>query len=233
MVDSVSGRVRAGRVVALVGPNGSGKSTLLRLMLGQLVPGAGRVMLGGQAMGRVPWGRRAAVMSYVPQRSSAVFPFTVREVVAMGRHAVGVDEAAVERAMAACGLVELGGEVMSELSVGQQQRVLVARAMAQAAGRGRVMLLDEPTSAMDLAHVHATMGMLCERAEAGLAVVTVVQDLNLAGRYAEEVWLMRGGRIVAAGAAGEVLNPATLGEVYGVMLRRIDAGDGRVILDAG
>lgn len=219
VLSDISAEVQPGRVHAIMGPNGSGKSTLLRLMLGDLRPTGGRVWLSGRRVRHWRAARRAAWMSYVPQRSTAAFAFTVRQVVRMARFALVPDEVAVERAMEACEIDDLADRPCHELSVGQQQRVLLARAMAQAAGEGRVMLLDEPTSAMDLSHVHRTMKLLAELAAGGLAVVVVVQDLNLAGRYADRVWLLNHGRLVADGEWDIVLEPSVLEPVYNVRVR--------------
>lgn len=227
-VESVSAELAAGRVTALLGPNAAGKSTLLKLMLGQLEPWSGRVLLEGEAVGALPPRARARRVSYVPQRGSVSFAFTVREVVAMGRFAAGADGAsgwAVEQAIDACGLRGIERRVFAELSAGQQQAALVARAFAQAADTGRAMLLDEPGSSMDLRHAHALMRLLRERAAAGLAVLIVLHDINLAARYADDVWLMHEGRLAAAGRWDAVLRPETLGPVYGVGLRALPAGE--------
>jgi len=229
VVEGVSGEVFAGQFHALIGPNAAGKSTLLRLMLGQLAPGAGRVELEGRRVGAYRARRRAALLSYVPQRSSMDFAFSVRQVIAMGRYALPPDPMAVERAVEACDLRSVVDRPFNALSVGQQQRVLLARALAQSQGGGRVMLLDEPTSAMDLAHMHEVMGLLRGMADEGLAVVTIVHDLNLAARYADAAWLLDRGRLVAAGHWADVLTPEVLEPVYGVKLdaldRMVDPGD--------
>lgn len=211
-----------GRIHAVIGPNGSGKTTLLRLMLGQARPWSGRVTLGDAAMHRLPAKRRAAAVSYVPQRASPTFSFTVRQVVTMGRYALRPDPLAVDAAMEAFALDELADAPYDELSAGQQQRVMLARAAAQAAGEGRVMLLDEPTSAMDLRHEHEAMRRLRDMAGGGLAVVIVLQDLNLVSRYADDVWLLDRGRTAAVGDWRTVLTPSVLELVYGVKLRIIE-----------
>jgi iron complex transport system ATP-binding protein len=231
VVDGVTAAAGAGRVVAMLGPNGSGKTTLLKLMLGELRPATGHVSLGGQELARVPAAERAAKMAYVPQRSAVTFAFTVAQVVSMGRHVLPTDRGAERRAMERCDLIELADRPMAELSVGQQQRVLVARAMAQAAGGGKVVLLDEPTSAMDLAHSHATFSLLRELGAEGLAVVAVMQDLNLAARYADDVWLLHAGKLAAAGSWERVLRAEVLEPVYGVKLRDVGGGGARPIFD--
>ncbi len=218
VLQDVSATLAAGRVTALIGPNASGKSTLMQLMLGQLSPTGGRVLLGEQRVGAIAASRRAGWISYVPQRGMAAFDFTVEEVVAMGRHALTRSPQAVADAMASCELETLRARTYSHLSVGQQQRVLLARAMAQASGAGRVMLLDEPGSAMDLWHAHRTMQRLRHLAAGGLAVLVVVHDLNLAAQYADEVWLLHEGQLVKVGPWDQVLHAEILQPVYRVAM---------------
>jgi len=227
VVDGVTVDVRPGRLCALIGPNGSGKTTLLKLMLGLLSPTAGQISLRGEPIGSCPASKRAAWLSYVPQRSGVSFAFTVKQVVAMGRYALPADDHAVAGALGLCDLKPLADRPYTELSVGQQQRVLLARAMVQSAGQGRVILLDEPTSAMDLAYVHTTMRQLRDLADSGMAVIIVVQDLNLAARYADDVWLMDDGRLASAGAWSEVLRAEVLQPVYNVRVRPIVDGGGQ------
>ena len=221
VVQAVSASLAAGQLCALVGPNAAGKSTLLRLMLGHLAPWSGTIQVGGREVRRLDAARRAAWISYVPQRGSSSFAFTVEQVVAMARTMNGADHAAVESALQTCDLGPLRGRVYPHLSTGQQQRVMLARALAQSAGDGRVMLLDEPASAMDLRHVHRTMQLLVESARSGLAVLAVLHDLNLAARYADQVWLMHEGRLVATGPRQQVMIPQVLEPVYGLRLRAI------------
>ncbi len=221
VVCDVSTELSDGRVCALIGPNAAGKSTLLKLMLGQLSPWSGRVEVADEPVEQMPFDRRATLVSYVPQQGGVSFAFTVRQVVAMGRYAMGDGGEHVDRAIAQCDLAGLEGRVYSELSGGQQQRVLLARAVAQAAGCGRLMLLDEPASGMDLRHIHQTMKMLKQIAQGedgrpGPAVLIVLHDVNLAARYADDVWLMDRGGLVAAGPCREVMRPELLGRVYGV-----------------
>ncbi len=226
VIEAMEAELAPGRLVALIGPNAAGKTTLLRLLLGQLEPWSGRVEVGGRAVAELSARRRAAWLSYVPQRGGAGFAFTVRQVVAMGRYATGPDAAAVERALDACDLTDLAERVYQELSAGQQQRVLLARAVAQSDGGGRAMLLDEPVSSMDLWHAHRTMQRLVQWTRGGPAALVVLHDLNLAARYADDVWLMDRGRLVAAGDWSAVMRPAVLEPVYRVRLRAHGAGDG-------
>ena len=218
IIRAVTGELKRGRICCLIGPNAAGKSTLLKLMLGQLPPWSGSVTLDGQDVSAMKLADRAKRISYVPQRGMVSFAFTVRQVVAMGTFAGGDNPQAVERALAQCDLTGLAGRAYCELSGGQQQRVLIARAMAQAQQAGQVMLLDEPGSSLDIWHVHQLMRMLREQADAGLAVLVVIHDLNLAARYADDIWLMDDGQMVAAGPWQQVLQPAVLEPVYRVKL---------------
>jgi iron complex transport system ATP-binding protein len=229
VIEGLTAELRAGRLCALIGPNAAGKSTLLRLLLGQLEPASGSVAHLGRPVAALKPAERAARISYVPQRAGVSFAYTVQQVVAMGRFALPDDPAAVARAMQRCDVTELGQRVYAQLSVGQQQRVILARAMAQASGGGtgvghghaKVMLLDEPVSAMDLWHIHQTMRLLVELTRGGMALLVVLHDLNLAARYADEVWLIDGGALVAAGPWDQVLSPPVLEPVYRVRLSRM------------
>ncbi len=225
IIQDLSATLTAGQLCAMVGPNAAGKSTLLRLLIGQLQPWSGRVDLDGQDVTAMPPGRRAKWISYVPQRAWASFAFTVGEVVAMGRYALRHDPGAVEHALQCCELDTIRHSIYAHLSVGQQQRVLLARALAQATGHGRVMILDEPGSAMDLRHTHQTMRILVQLARSGVAVLAVLHDLTLAARYADTVWLMNEGQIAAAGPWHDVLTPQTLEPVYRVRIQALNTPD--------
>ena len=229
-VSDITGRFAPGRICALIGPNAAGKSTLLRLMLGQLRPWSGSIKLAGVEVGELDERQRAAVVGYVPQQGQVSFAFTVEQVIAMGRFALGRSDAAVDRAIEQCYLQPLRRRIFSRLSAGQQQRVMLARAMAQGDATGQAMLLDEPVSAMDLRHVHQTMVWLGQLRDRGLAIVVVLHDLNLATRYADDVWLLHEGRLAAAGAWQAVLTSTILEPVYGVKLSTVaHKGDERPV----
>jgi iron complex transport system ATP-binding protein len=202
----------------MIGPNAAGKSTLMKLMLGHLAPTCGTVTLDGHDVASLSAPARAAIVSYVPQRAGVSFGFSVQEIVTMGRHALSASPQAVEASIQACELDELRNLPVNQLSFGQQQRVLLARAMAQSSGSGKLMLLDEPGSAMDLWHVHRMMQLLAEQAAKGLAVLIILHDLNLALRYADDAWLVHEGRLVAAGTWREVMTPKLLEPVYRVQI---------------
>lgn len=228
VVADVSASLTPGRVTGVLGPNAAGKTTLLRLMLGLRRPNPGRVELDGQSVGDLSPRLRARKISYVPQRGTVSFAYTVRRVVAMGRYAHGETAgggAAVEESLQALDLMPLAARPFVELSGGQQQRVLLARAVAQSAGGGVVMLLDEPAAGLDLRHVHGALGVVRRLArERQLAVAIVMHDLSLTSRYADDVWLLDGGRLAEAGPCERVMRPEVLEPVYGVRLRKVAAG---------
>ncbi len=237
----VSAVFEPGALTAVVGPNGAGKSTLLRLLLGVIEPTRGACTLDGVAMGSMSARARAARVAYIGQRP-AVSGFGVREVVAMGRHAIGRDDEAVDRAMEAAGVADLAMRPVNELSAGQLQRVSLARAIAQLAGEGerggRVLLADEPAAALDPRHAVEALGLLRGLARGaemldsrGAAVVVVLHDLSLASRFADRALVLRGdGTVAACDAADRALAPETLREVFGIGFERVATGSGRALL---
>ena len=210
-----------GSLVALVGPNGAGKSTLLRCLAGLVRPSAGRVALDGRdlgALGRADIARRIAA---VPQSFETLFPFTVREVVGLGRIArlgllavpTAADVVAVRRALDDLDLAALADRRVDELSGGERQRAVLAMALAQ---EGDVLLLDEPTVHLDPAHQRATMDLIRRLVRArGLAALAVLHDLNLASAMCDRVVVMCDGRIEADGSPLGVLNADTVRRVFG------------------
>ncbi len=234
---AVSCAIEPGTVTALVGPNGAGKTTLLRLLMGLLRPGAGRATLDGADLTTVTHSARAARIGYLPQRGSVAFPFTVREVVRMGRYAAGLDRRAderpVDRALESVGLSDRADEPLGTLSAGQQQRTSLARVLAQLAdGPGpRYLLADEPVAALDPRHALETMSLVRRLAGEGLGVLAVLHDLTFAARFADEaVVLDASGRVAAAGTVGEALDPGRLAGVYGVEFARVTGPDAEAIV---
>lgn len=213
-----------GVVTVIVGPNGAGKSTLLRLLAGVMAPTKGEIRLGDQSLRAMSARARAARVAYVSQRGATAFAFSARQVVAMGRYAVGASDAAVTRALAEMEADQIADEPLGTLSAGQQQRIGLARALAQLDGspNGAWLLADEPVSAMDPAHALTAMQVMSALAARGIGVVVVLHDLTLAARFAQSVVLMHdGGGVAAAGEPGEVLSDARLRPVFGVRFARL------------
>lgn len=231
LVRDVSLDVRPGRVQAVVGPNGAGKSTVLRLLAGLWKPTAGRVEMDGLPL---PAMRRRAVarrVAFVPQDTHVGFAFSVREIVAMGRHPhVGRfeapgrrDSAAVDSAMDRADVRHLADRLANELSGGERQRVLIARSLATEAD---FLLLDEPTANLDIDHALDTFQLLKELAAEGKAVAVALHDLNAVVRWADGVTVLNAGRLEAGGPVGEVLSDRLLRAVFNVGVERLVA-DGK------
>ncbi|MCJ7544427.1 MAG: ABC transporter ATP-binding protein [Phycisphaerae bacterium] len=225
----VSLTVAAGKLLCVLGPNGSGKTTLLRCLLGLLRPAAGEILLDGRALARHSRRELARLMGYVPQTPQSAFAFTVRELVLMGRLAhtglLGLagkaDLAVARQAMVMTGIEALAERTLEELSGGEAQCAMIARALSQ---QPSVMLLDEPTSHLDLRNqliIHRMMQRLAH--DWGMAVVCISHDVNLAGRFADELVLMRAGQVVAAGAAAAVVRADLLEQTYDVKVELIPA----------
>lgn len=224
-----------GEITALVGPNGSGKSTLVRALLGREPLEAGRILIDGidrGSMKQLEFARRVAV---VPQREEAVFPLRVREYIALGRYPYSRgltgspdDAAAVERAVARAEVGALLDRRTDELSGGEWQRVRVARALAQEAG---MLVLDEPTTFLDIAHEMALLELVHSLATSGMAVLMVSHQLNLVARFASRMVLLSRGAVRADGPPGEVMDAATLEAVYDwpIVISR-DAASGAPVL---
>jgi len=221
---------RAGKFLCLLGPNGGGKTTLLRCLLGWLRPSGGQVLLDGRDLGDHSPRQLARLVAYVPQVPQSAFAFSVGEIVLMGRfsHAgllglAGEQDIAVARAaMQMTGVLDLAGRTLEELSGGQAQCAMIARALAQ---QPSVLLLDEPTSHLDLKNqllIHRMMQRLAH--DWGMAVVCVSHDVNLAARFADELALLSGGTMVAAGTPGEVVRRDVLERTYGVEIELVSSG---------
>lgn len=225
VLERVSFQARAGELVGLLGPNGAGKSTLLRLVAGLAAPAAGEVRLAGLDPARAPRRAVARVAALVPQEPRVPASFTVREAVMMGRAPhqgllalpTRLDRGAVDGALDACDLVALADRPLATLSGGERRRAFFARALAQ---EPRVLLLDEPTAFLDLGHQVAAMKMAEVAARAGLCVVAVLHDLNLAAASCDRVLVLSGGRVTAEGPPGDVLTPERVRAVWGIPVWR-------------
>ncbi len=219
LLDEMSLDLEPGTVLAVAGPNGAGKSTLLDVLAGLRRPTTGVVTLRGRPI--KAWDRRelAQTLAYLPQRDGLTASLQVGEVVALGRHPHR-DEGRydVRSCLAEVGMEALAGRSMDTLSGGERQRVHLARMLAQLdESRDQVLLLDEPTSALDVAQQHRVLSVVQGLAHRrGVAVLVVLHDLNLAGRFADRVLLLRAGRAVVAGPAAEVLSVDNLLHVFDV-----------------
>ncbi|AUI61933.1 heme ABC transporter ATP-binding protein [Amycolatopsis sp. BJA-103] len=217
LLREVSLRLHAGEVLAVVGPNGAGKSTTLGLLAGDLRPESGRVLVAGKDLSDWSGIELARLRSVLPQQNTVTFPFTVAEVVRMGRtpwegtEAEDFDETEIAAALKATGMTEFAERRFTTLSGGEQARAALSRVLAQRAG---VLLLDEPTAALDLRHSEEILTLATARAEAGDAVLVVLHDLGLAAAYADRVAVLSEGELAAEGTPAEVLTESLLSEVY-------------------
>jgi len=225
ILDGVSLNVAAGELLGVVGPNGAGKSTLLRVLAGDIQPDEGRAVLGGEDVATTSVQRLARLRSFVGPQSVSDVTFRVADVVAMGRHPtrrddpVEADANVVADAMARVDVAHLSDRVMRTLSSGEQQRVNLARAIAQ---QSPAILLDEPTSALDVAHQELVMTVLRDLADDGVAVVAVLHDLNLAAAHTDRVLLLDGGVAIACGPVRAVLTGPQLSATYAEPMEVID-----------
>ena len=219
-VEEISLDVKAGEVVAVIGPNGAGKTTLIRAASGVIACEKGKVLASGLDIRTLPATRRAASIAVVPQARNIPEAFTVWETVLFGRtpylgwlgQPVEKDRARVQWALERTATLDLSERLMGELSGGEQQRVLLARALAQ---ETPILLLDEPTAHLDLRHQSGLLGLVQQLArEQGLAVLMALHDLNLVTLYADRTALLVGGRLQALGKPAEILTPALLNEAY-------------------
>jgi iron complex transport system ATP-binding protein len=254
VVREVSLDVPGGALVGLIGPNGSGKTTLLRLLAGTRRPSTGTVTLDGVPVSSLSRGEIARRMAVVPQETHLAFDYTVLEVVLMGRYAhLGAfavegpgDVSIAQEALASAGASEFETRPFSTLSGGEKQRVIIAAALAQIAGGaaaspGAVLLLDEPTTALDLKHQLGIVSLVRSlHRDRGLTVVISTHDLSLAASLCSTIVMLKAGRIVAAGPADHVLTPARIRELYDVeveIVRHAPTGRVHVLpvrpLDAG
>ncbi|KAA9001228.1 heme ABC transporter ATP-binding protein [Affinibrenneria salicis] len=222
LIGDVSLRVDSGEIVALIGPNGAGKSTLLRLLTGYLTPQRGECRLQGKALTSWPPVELARTRAVMRQHSTLSFPFSVREVVAMGRAPYGGprrdDDEIVRQVMTQTSCAQLADRDYRRLSGGEQQRVQLARVLAQlwhAQPTPGWLFLDEPTSALDLYHQQHLLRLLrLLTRQQPLAICCVLHDLNLAALYADRILLLHEGRLVAQGAADDVLQADILTRWY-------------------
>jgi iron complex transport system ATP-binding protein len=218
--------IREGEVLALLGPNGGGKTTLLKTLLGLLPPRGGEVALAGQPLSALPDRARARQIGYVPQVHTGTFAFTVEDVVLMGRTARSSlfarpgahDRAVTGRALERFGIAALAARPYTEISGGERQLVLLARALAQ---EPRFIVLDEPTASLDFGNQGKVMREIRALADEGLGVLFSTHDPNHALRAAHRAYLLRAGECVAEGPVTQVLTSERLQALYHAPVQRL------------
>lgn len=218
-LDGVSCAVPDGQLLAVVGPNGSGKTSLVRVISGLLRPERGAVSVQGRPL--AAWSRAAlaGLLAVVPQGESVTFPLRVDETVMLGRYAklgplagpTAADRASVAEALARCDVADLADRTIDTLSGGEWQRVRLARALAQ---EPRILVLDEPTTSLDIRHEMELFELVRRLVDGGLAGLVITHHLNLAARYADRILLLSAGRAAGEGRPAEVLREETLRRVF-------------------
>jgi iron complex transport system ATP-binding protein len=234
VLDGVGATFRPGRVTAILGANGSGKSTLVKALAGLLDTDSGHVLLGTRRIARIDPRERAQLVGYLPQDPSVHWDLGVRELVALGRlphrspfaGPSAEDRAAVEAALEATGTGHLAQRTAHQLSGGERARVLLARVLA---GAPAWLLADEPLASLDPVHQLALLDQLRALAAGGMGVVIVLHDLVQAARAADEVLLLKEGRVVAFGPAREALAHQPLREAFGVEVMVVPDEQGRLL----
>lgn len=220
----ISFELIAGEVLAIIGPNGAGKTSLLKALVGDIKV-QGDICYDGQPLSAWPSAERAQRLAILPQLSLLNFPYTVEEVVALGRtpHATGQqrDKQIVDTVLQQLDIAHLRKNLYTQLSGGEKQRTQLARVMAQISepadqDKARYLFLDEPTASLDLGHQQQLMQGVQHFAQQGVAVVMVVHDINLAARYADRLLAMHKGSMLACGTAGEVVTEEIMSKLYQV-----------------
>jgi len=234
LVRNVNVSLRAGNFTSLIGPNGSGKTTLMRLMTGLLLPSEGQVKLNDKHLDEYTRREIAQNITFVPQDTHIDFAFTVKEIVTMGRHPhlgkfgreTAKDTYAVNEALERADVADLANRYVTELSGGERQRVIIARSLATEA---EVLLLDEPTANLDIAHAIDVLELCRKLADEGKTVCTALHDINASARYSNEVILMNKGELISQGLTENVLKEDKLNEVFQVCADQTQAADGKPI----
>lgn len=240
LLSDVSVAAHPGEVVALIGPNGAGKSTLLAALAGDMKLAAGRVYVGQEDVARCPAGELARRRAVMLQDTAVAFGFLVRDVVEMGRRpwagSCDPEENArvVDEALRVMDLAHLAARDVTTLSGGERARTALARVLAQ---KAPVVMLDEPTAAMDVRHQEQALGVVRAMADSGVAVIVVLHDLSAAARCADHVVCLASGCVVADGSVEEVYRPEVLSRAYGwpieVMRVQDASGKSRVVVMPG
>jgi len=238
LLDGVDAEARPGELLVIAGMNGAGKTTLLRVLSGELAPDGGEVSWGGKLLKSFRHKELARVRAYLSQRTLVTLPFRAIEVVELGVNASGSDGAdthsLARAALEQCGVAHLEERLIDTLSGGEQQRVHWARVIAQLGAQtappgeavkkakeltGKCLLLDEPISALDLAHQHEMLALARSLVARGCAVIAALHDLNLSAEYGDRMLLLSEGKVAAFGTPHEVLTPRILKEAFGLRVR--------------
>lgn len=229
LVNDVSFTIRAGELLAIVGPNGAGKSTLLKLCARELNPASGTIDRLGTSLRTYTNSQLARFRGMLHQQNPMTFPFRVGELVLMGRyphcgaHPTAADQAIAGAALDIVGMRAFSDRIVSTLSGGEQQRVQLARVLAQVWDvPNGLLLLDEPTTGLDLLHQHQLLDVARQMARRGYAVVAVLHDLNMAAQYADQLLMLKGGRREAYGPPRAVLTEALIERVFGLPVQLLD-----------
>lgn len=232
LLTNVTFTAQAGEVLAIVGPNGAGKSTLLKLLAGETSPTSGSVTVRGEPIRRFSGEELARFRGVLHQQNPLSFPFRVDELVLMGRYPhygaspSPADYVLAQAALATVGMTAFAGRIVTTLSGGEQQRVQLARVLAQLGDvTDGLLLLDEPTTGLDLLHQHQILSVARQMATLGHTVVAVLHDLNLAAQYADRILMLQAGRLVAVGTPQAVLTVPTIERVFGLPVQLLDHPD--------
>jgi heme transport system ATP-binding protein len=227
LLEAIDFQLAAGEILAVIGPNGAGKSSLLHTLAGGIPASTGSIRLQGRPLAHWPRLARARALALLPQQSPLAFPFSVEEVIQLGRspHATGAaeDRAVLAAVMQATDTASLRQRLYTQLSGGERQRVQLARVLAQlwrpADSPVRLLLLDEPNSGLDLKHQQLMATTVSRLAAGGCAVVLIAHDFNFAARLAQRILVLQGGRQVALGTPAQVLTRDLFREVFEVDLQ--------------
>jgi len=232
LIQEASLTLSPGQLTAFIGPNGAGKTTLLRLLAGLWQPTEGVVTLNGRKLSQFQRRLLAQQIAFVPQNTDISFTFSVKDIVMMGRNPhLGrfvpenlYDHECVEEAMLKTDVLHLANRPVTELSGGERQRVVIARSLATFAP---IILLDEPTASLDIAHALEILDLLKALSEAGKTIAFSMHDINTAVRYANQVVLVHQGRIVDLGLPDQVLTEAVMDKVFGVKIEKMLTSTGK------
>lgn len=227
IVNTAEISIAPGKLTTIIGPNGAGKSTLLKILAGDIVCQQGVISYNGQDLKNLKARDLAKIRAVMPQHSQLSFPFQVREVVELGMIALGdrADQSIVQEVMEETQTWQFRDKLYSQLSGGEKQRVQLSRVLAQIWGESsnpRYLLLDEPTSSLDIAHQHQVLHIASRLKHKNIGVLAVLHDLNMAAAYSDQVIMLKNGRIYQSGSVEETLTSEKLHHVYDYPIQVFD-----------